>query len=200
MISTISGTIVAVDLGQIEVRLKLINISLTLFVPLAAKFVEEMDVNFFTYLHWNQEQGPTLFGFEDKAQRRLFVAMIGCTGIGPKLALAILEQLGLNDFIVAVQQQDIKLLSTVSGVGAKKAEQIIVQLKHKIDKLIEQKEFALLGSVEHLGEIRGVLSSLNYSTPEITKALDHVKQISAEKGDSFDVALRRALSFLSKNV
>ena len=200
MINSINGIIEAVDHGQVEIKLKEVGLSFNLFVPAASKFTINSEAVFFTYCHWNSEQGPTLFGFEDKAQRRLFVAMIGCSGIGPKMGLAILEQLGMSDFVRAITQQDIKLLSSVSGIGAKKAEQMVVQLKHKIDKLIEHQEFANLVVCEHLSEVRSVLGSLNYSTAEIARALDYVKQVPVEKSGTFDVALRSALSFLSKNV
>lgn len=200
MISSITGTVISVDQNIVEVRLDLINMSWALLVPSAAKFELNTIASFCTYLHWNQEQGPTLFGFEDRAQRSLFIALIGCSGIGPKMGLAILEQLGIGTFISAIQQQNIKQLSSVSGIGAKKAEQIIVQLKHKIDKLIEQKDFANLGGFEHVAQVRSVLLSLNYSNTEVVKALDYVKQVASDKIVNFDVALRQALSFLAKNV
>jgi len=200
MISAINGLIVSIELGQIEIKIKSLDLNFNLFVPNASKFTINSEIILLTYMHWNQEQGPTLFGFEDKAQRRLFVAMINCSGVGPKMALAILEQLGMHDFVNAVRQQDLKLLSTVSGIGAKKAEQIIVQLKHKIDKLSEQPEFATLAGTEHISEIRSVLASLNYSTGEVARAIDYVKQGALEKSETFDIVLRRALSFLSKNV
>ena len=200
MINSIKGIIEAVDVGQVEIKLKEIDLSFNLSVPFASKFVVQSEVIFFTYCHWNQEQGPTLFGFEDKAQRRLFITMIGCSGIGPKMGLAILEQLGVTDFIKAVGQQDVKLLSTVSGIGTKKAEQMIVQLKHKIDKLVEHQEFANVSNLEHLSEVRSVLGSLKYSTSEIAKALDHVKQMPVEKNGTFEIALRSALSLLKKSV
>ena len=169
-------------------------------MPNSNKFVVNSEIVFFSYLHWNQEQGPSLFGFEDAAQRSMFITLIGCSGIGPKMGLAVLEQLGLNGFISAIQQQDIKQLSTVSGIGAKKAEQIIVQLKHKIDKLVEQKEFANLGGFEHFSQVRSVLLSLNYSNLEVVRALDYIKQSTIEQTTNFDMALRQALSFLAKNV
>ena len=200
MISIVKGVIESIELGQIEIKLKHLGISLSLMVPNANKFKIDDEITFFTYMHWNQEQGPSLFGFEDKAQKRLFIAMIACSGIGPKMGIGILEQLGMHDFVNAIKQQDIKLLSTVSGIGSKKAEQIIVQLKHKIDKLIEQPEFSIIAGTEHISEVRSVLSSLNYSTSEVSKAIDYIKQDSLGKKDSFDAALRRALSFLSKNV
>lgn len=200
MISKISGVITSVDQNQVEVCLQIIGLSFTLFVPNSASFLVGSEVVFFSYLHWNQEQGPALFGFESAAQRSVFITLIGCSGIGPKMGLAILEQLGLEGFISAIQQQDVKQLSTVSGIGTKKAEQIIVQLKHKIDKLVEQKEFVGLGGFEHIAQVRSVLLSLSYSNLEVVQALDYVKKAPVEKTANFDMVLRQALSFLSKNV
>jgi holliday junction DNA helicase RuvA len=200
MISKVVGIITSVDQNQVEVCLGAIGLSLVLLVPSAQKFVVNSEVVFFSYVHWNQEQGPVLFGFEDAAQRSTFVTLISCSGVGPKMGLAILEQLGLNGFIGAIQKQDVKQLSTVSGIGSKKAEQIIVQLKHKIDKLVEQKEFLHLGGFEHVSQVRSVLLSLNYSNFEVVQALDYIKKASIEKTANFDMALRQALSFLAKNV
>ncbi len=200
MISKISGVITSVDQNQVEVCLQAVGLNLTLFVPNANSYIIKSEVVFFSYLHWNQEQGPALFGFADAAQRSVFTTLIGCSGIGPKMGLAVLEQLGLDGFINAILQQDVKQLSTVSGIGAKKAEQIIVQLKHKIDKLVEQKEFAGLGGFEHISQVRSVLLSLSYSNLEVVQALDYVKKVSSEKTVNFDMALRQALSFLAKNV
>ena len=200
MISTISGVVRAQDHGQVEVQLKVLGLGFALAVPNAGKYLLNQDLELFTYLHWNQETGPMLFGFEDQAQRRLFIAMLGCSGIGPKLALAVLEQLGVAGFIGAIQQQDFKLLSTVSGIGGKKAEHIVVQLKHKIDKLIEHKEFVVTGGYAHITEVRSVLLSLKYSQAEVVRALDYIKQTNSDGSDTFDLALRRALSFLAKNV
>lgn len=200
MISAIKGTIISIEDGQVEVELGGLGLQLKLWVPSTAKFIVGNNSSFYTYLHWNQEQGPTLFGFIDQLERLLFVALIGCSGIGPKMALAILQQLGVNDFVLAIQQQDLKLLSSVSGIGAKKAEQIAIQFKHKIDKIAMHDEFAKLSNFKHLTEVRAVLTSLNYSVTEIVRAMDHIKTQPLTDSESFDVVLRRTLSFLSKSV
>ena len=62
--------------------------------------------------------------------------VIGCSGIGPKIALAVLAHLGAQGFVEVVSCGDERALSKVNGIGPKKAEQIIVQLKHKVSKLI----------------------------------------------------------------
>ena len=60
-----------------------------------------------TYLHWNQEQGPSIFGFASDIEREVFLLIISCSGIGPKIGLAVLAQIGSQSFIRAVQQEDI---------------------------------------------------------------------------------------------
>lgn len=200
MISVVKGSILSVNGTEVEVMLSGSGIALSLGVPLPEKLEQGKEATFYTYLHWNADNGPSLFGFEERAQRALFVAAISCSGIGPKMGIAIVEQLGAEGFISAVQNHDVNAMSSVSGIGAKKAEQIIVQLKHKIDKLAENKDLISAGGFGHAVQIREVLSSLSYSSPEIAKAIDHAKHKSSDKTESFDVALRRALAFLSKNV
>lgn len=200
MISVVKGSILSVNGTEVEVMLSGSGIALSLGVPLPEKLEQGKEATFYTYLHWNSDNGPSLFGFEERAQRALFVAAISCSGIGPKMGIAIVEQLGVEGFISAVQNHDINAMSSVSGIGAKKAEQIIVQLKHKIDKLAENKDLANAGGFGHAVQIREVLSSLSYSSPEIAKAIDHAKHKTSDKTESFDIALRRALAFLSKNV
>ncbi len=87
----------------------------------------------------------------------------------------------------------------MSGIGAKKAEQIIVQLKHKVAKLVESG--VALGSSETLEkrhEISQVLKSLNYSPQEIRSAMAYVNEKYPQNTVAFDALLRHALAFLSK--
>lgn len=200
MLDQIKGVAIAASDGRVSIQLESIGMAFSCQVPVAEKFTLGSKVTLYTYLHWNAEQGPSLFGFDDQAQRALFVTLIGCSGIGPKMGLAILEQLGVEGLVLAVQQHDLKALSSVSGIGAKKAEQIAVQLKHKVDQLLAKPEFAVVPGFGHVSQIRAVLNSLNYSNSEIAQAVDFANQQSLGAQESFDIALRRALSFLSKNI
>ena len=129
----------------------------------------------------------------------MFLLIISCTGIGPKIGLAVIAQLGYQPFIRAVQQEDILALSKVSGIGAKKAEQIIVQLKHKVARLIKTGiELDDAGDIQSWHTIGEVLESLNYSRTEISLAMKHLKQEYPNTQLPFDQLMRHALSFLSK--
>lgn len=169
-------------------------------VPNSASFEVGSSVSLHTHLHWNQEQGPSMFGFTSDVEREVFLLIISCTGIGPKIGLAVLAQLGYQAFIRAVQQEDILALSKVSGIGAKKAEQIIVQLKHKVARFIKSGNLMLDddGQSASWGMITEVLESLSYSRTEISLAMKHLKQEYPDTQLPFDQLMRHALSFLSK--
>ena len=87
------------------------------------------------------------------------------------------------------------------GIGAKKAEQMIVQLRHKVEKLLES---GIVinddASLTHWTTLNDVLVSLHYSRQEITAALSHIKDSDTNQNATFDHLLRQALSFLSKRV
>jgi len=73
-----------------------------------------------------------LFGFMTEAERRMFTLLIGTNGVGPKLALSALSGMSVRDITVSVAEGDVKRLSSISGVGKKMAERIVVELRHKI--------------------------------------------------------------------
>lgn len=75
-----------------------------------------------------KEDGWALYGFDDPAERSVFQKLLGASGVGPKLALAILSHLGPAKAVRALQGKDIALLSTVSGIGKKKAEKMVIEL------------------------------------------------------------------------
>lgn len=165
-----------------------------------SQFLQGKSCTIFTHLHWNQEQGPSLYGFATPADRAVFLLVISCNGVGPRLGLAVLADLGASLFVGAVQKGDIKALSNVSGIGAKKAEQIIVQLKHKVDNLIES-GIEIDGGSDAIDwqTISEALKALNYSRTEITQALSYLRTKQIDSPQSFDQLLRHALSYLSKS-
>ena len=82
-----------------------------------------------------REDDQLLFGFASERERTFFRALLGITGIGPKLALAVLSGLTPGELATAIAEGDVRRLSSISGVGKKTAERIIVELKDKIDPL-----------------------------------------------------------------
>jgi len=79
-----------------------------------------------------REDAHLLYGFMTEAERALFGQLTAITGIGPKLALSALSGLSVRDMKAAVVEGDIKRISSISGVGKKMAERIVVELRHKL--------------------------------------------------------------------
>ena len=151
------------------------------------------------YTHVTQEQGMQLFGFQSSDERIVFKLIIGCSGLGPKIALALLSNLTPSLFISAIMTGDSRALSSVEGIGAKKAESMIMQLKDKVAKLVltgepKQESRAMLT----LKQLSDVLSSLGYSRLEITRALQYLQENGLLGQASFDELLRKALALLAK--
>lgn len=79
-----------------------------------------------------REDNHLLFGFMTKEERRMFLLLMGTSGIGPKLALSALSGLSVRELKAAVVEGDVKRLSSISGIGRKTAERIVVELRDKI--------------------------------------------------------------------
>lgn len=197
MIQTISGVVTAQQESLLTVDVGTMGLGVT--VPTSTEVAVGKPIALFVYMHWNQEQGPSLFGFATELDKTVFLLIISCSGIGPKLAMAVISQLGGSVFVQAVEQGDEKLLSSISGVGAKKAEQMIVQLKHKVAKLIKAGvKFEGAAHISEIHNVSQVLQSLNYSRREIDVAIDWLRDQQDGTQVPFDTLLRRALSYLSK--
>jgi len=82
-----------------------------------------------------REDGWALFGFDRAADRVIFQRLLGASGFGPKLALAVLSALGPDRTVRSIRERDIAALSTVSGIGRKKAERLVLELRDRFDDL-----------------------------------------------------------------
>jgi Holliday junction DNA helicase RuvA len=199
MVDYLVGTVAQVQEQEIVLDVGIVGI--TLFVPSGRSFVQGSTVKIYSHLHWNSENGPSLFGFNDVLERSVFRIVTSCSGIGPKIALAILADLGTQAFLHAISTGNDQELSKVSGIGKKKAEQIAVQLKHKVAALLETG--VILGNVQEISHIHDVcqaLQSLNYSRQEINRAMEFMRKNGNLSGISFDVLLRQALAYLAKQL
>jgi Holliday junction DNA helicase RuvA len=80
-----------------------------------------------------REDGWALFGFDSVAERAVFRVLLGAAGVGPRLGLAILSTLGPARAARSIRERDIAALSTVNGIGRKKAEKLIVELADRFE-------------------------------------------------------------------
>jgi len=132
MITFLEG--VLVDKDPTRVVLNVGGIGYEVFIPLSSydRLPAPGDVcKILTYDHV-REDIHALYGFLTADERRMFLMLLNISGIGPKLALTALSGLSIRDLKAAIAQADVKRLSSISGIGKKTAERIVVELRDKL--------------------------------------------------------------------
>jgi len=196
MVDQVTGTITFIDDALIGVQVGPVVLSLQVAQP--AVFSVGTPSTLFTHLYWHQENGPQLFGFTNRAERGFFLKAIECSGIGPRLGLALLRAHTVTQLIEAVASNNQTLISGISGIGKKKAEQLILHMKDKVESLmIHDSAIGESATLVEWKELQQVLESLGYARQELMQALSFARQHCAAT-DSFDIRLRKALNYLSK--
>lgn len=132
MITFIEGLLVEKDPTRVVVNVQ--GVGYEVFIPLSSYDrlpAPGEAVRIQTYDHV-REDTHALYGFMTVEERRLFLLLMGVSGIGPRLALTALSGLSVRDLKAAVAQGDVKRLSSVSGIGKKTAERMVVELRDKL--------------------------------------------------------------------
>ena len=145
-----------------------------------------------------REDSLTLFGFLDEDERSTFELVQTASGVGPKLAQAMLAVLSPDDLRTAVAHEDVKTLTRVPGIGQKGAQRIILELRDRIGAPTGGRITpAAIAQADWRGQVQQGLVGLGWSTKEADKA---VEAVSPEAGDAPDVGalLRAALRTLSR--
>jgi holliday junction DNA helicase RuvA len=83
-----------------------------------------------------KEDGWALYGFDRPGERLVFQRLLGASGFGPKLALALLSALGPDRTVRSIRSKDLAALSSVAGIGRKKAERLVLELQDRFDDLV----------------------------------------------------------------
>ena len=95
-------------------------------------------VSLYTHLQV-RDTAHSLFGFSTQSEKALFRALLSVSGVGAKMALAILSGIAVDDFERCVQFEDIDLLVKIPGIGKKTAERLIIEMRDKIEKLADMR-------------------------------------------------------------
>ncbi|BFU59284.1 MULTISPECIES: Holliday junction branch migration protein RuvA [Rodentibacter] len=115
-----------------------------------------------------REDAHLLFGFSQKTDRTLFRELIKTNGVGPKLALAILSAMSVEQFAYAIEHEELSKLTKIPGVGKKTAERLLVELKGKF-KGVKQSDFFVESS--HIPSPSSVVSHQERAGDEAIAAL-----------------------------
>ncbi len=138
----------------------------------------------FVFVHTHvRDDAILLYGFIEEEEKELFLLLTAVSGIGPKLALAILSGMCVADFSAAVAAKDTKRLTSISGVGKKTAERLCMELKEKVAGFSVTDKgggeaisapSAASGSV--MADVLSALINLGYPDPVARQALTAVKR------------------------
>jgi holliday junction DNA helicase RuvA len=174
-IEIVGSNFVVIDIG---------GISFQVFVPtstLSKLGQAGQEAKLYTHLHV-REDNLTLFGFSTTRDLTLFETLITVKGIGPKLGLAMLSAMEVDQLTMAIAGGDANLLTAIPGIGKKTAERIVLELKDKIggSLILSQDLDAMRGN----SDVISALTSLGYSVSEATRAVSSLpssSQISLEE-------------------
>ncbi|PYP61008.1 MAG: Holliday junction branch migration protein RuvA [Gemmatimonadetes bacterium] len=146
-----------------------------------------------------REDGWSLYGFHDEAGRRFFQRLVGVSGVGPKIAIALMSALGVERGARAVKERNIALLASVSGIGKKTAERLALELADKLGEF-EEAAGAVVpeGAAGAAGAALRALERLGYATVEADRALRQVLAADGGSGVDPETLVRRALQLLAQ--
>jgi Holliday junction DNA helicase RuvA len=140
-----------------------------------------------------KEDSVALYGFLQEAERALFRNLQKVSGIGAKIALAVLSGVSTGDFARLVQAGDVVALTKIPGIGKKTAERIVVELRDRVEGLgvslpgLSGK--AAGAPLDPAGEASVALQQLGYKPAEVTRLVQKV----AAEGDDAEAIIRKAL-------
>lgn len=185
MYSYFKGIITEVCATHITVECN--NIGYLVKVPNPFSF--ELGSTKTVYVYQNvREDAIELFGFSSADEKKMFITLISVKGLGPKGALAILASSDVLEIVKALDDSNAKFFTSFPGIGAKLSQQIILDLKGKVDFTAEGTNPTLSEKLENVGV---ALKALGYSNTEIKGVLKQLKiDDSVELKDAVKMALR----------
>jgi Holliday junction DNA helicase RuvA len=199
MIAYISGALVSAGENYIVID----NHGMGYRIFVSGKFLEHIpaygtQIKIYTHMYIREDE-LTLYGFHSEEELSVFRILIGISGVGPKVAMAILTALTVQELQLAVISEDAKTISKANGVGAKGASRIILELKDKLkmeDMMDAAYEQSIVQDTQDLNAARDAilaLVNLGYSNSEAALA---VKKIGDTSQMDIESILKAALKKL----
>jgi len=159
------------------------------------------EVSLHVYTHV-REDTLALYGFRTAREKTLFEKFLSVSGVGPKMAIAILSGLEPEDLIPALRSGDVALLTRIPGVGKKTAERLVLELREKLDEMAVSLGERLAvpaptGGLEGVdGDVFSALVNLGYARPAAEAAVREVRRDDPQA--DFDALLRASLRILAR--
>ncbi len=177
-----------------QVLLEVQGVGYEIDVPMSTFYdLPESGASVMLYTHLViREDMHLLFGFLTESERQTFRALIKISGIGARMALALLSGLSVSELYQAVASRDSARLTMVPGIGKKTAERLILELRDKLSPVVRDLDH-VSSSCSYSNDIKNALISLGYSDREVAWAIKSV-----DNHESLSDGIRQALQLLSK--
>ena len=167
----------------------LVNISLYTF----GQLTDEENIQLFTHLQV-REDAHTLYGFTTDLERQLFRLLIGISGIGANTARTMLSSLSPSEISQAIQGEQVDIIQSVKGIGAKTAQRVVIELRDKIQAVVADAGIPAVSSNTNKEEALSALVVLGYQIKSCVKVIDELLSMDAEM--SVERLIRNALNKL----
>ena len=167
----------------------LVNISLFTF----GQLTDEENIQLFTHLQV-REDAHTLYGFTTELERQLFRLLIGISGIGANTARTMLSSLSPSEIGQAIQGDQVDVIQSVKGIGAKTAQRVVIELRDKIQAVVADSGIPAVSSNTNREEALSALVVLGYQIKSCVKVIDELLSMDAEM--SVERLIRNALNKL----
>ncbi len=142
-----------------------------------------------------REDALALYGFLTQTEQTLFERLMAVSGVGPKLALAILSGIETDELVGALAAGDLARLTRIPGVGKKTAERLVLELKDRVKDLASPAAPAAAPASALREDVASALANLGYARADAERALD--RSLKAHPEARFEELLRETLRLLS---
>ena len=191
MIARLSGTIL--EKNPPEILLEVGGIGYEILCPMSSFYAigDETSLSLYTHLQV-KEDAHTLYGFVSKDEKTLFRELIRVSGIGPKVALAILSHLNIASLINAIANEEDELLAKTPGIGKKTAQKLIVELKDRLAKLELHNTSNQMSNTNkpNFSKAAEALQTLGFKVKETEKMLANIDDCSLSTEELIRLALK----------
>ena len=191
MISSLTGKVKQISTSNLVVDISGVGISVNVPARVAAQSNLGSAVELHTYLVV-REDALTLYGFLDLIDRNFFELLLSVTGIGPKVAQAILSINDAAGVADAISTGDLKTLESIPGLGKKGAQRLVLELKEKVS-LYLQHESKSANQISNQVEV--ALQGLGYSVKESKEVTSQIRKQIDENNLDLSQAIKLALQF-----
>jgi holliday junction DNA helicase RuvA len=193
MIGFLNGKIISAKPTRLLLDVNGVGYSVNISINTFENVNEKDSVSLFIHTYV-KEDSITLYGFYSESEKEMFELLISVNGIGPKLAISILSGIRVNDLKSAILAGDVSRIIAVPGIGRKTAERLVLELKNKVDQVIEEGEKEIPFNIKR--EAVSALTTLgyNYKIAENT-----VRDILSKDGTvSLEELIKKALGELNR--